>query len=153
MHVVVMESLEEYLAGTLEPAALIEIEAHLSACETCRHEMAGMQEVSELFGVLRVEQPVAPAPGFYAKVMREVGERHAVPSFAGLFALDFAFGRRMAFASLLTLAALGSYLVTYESAIPTGPSPEAVMAQQDSPTYDTARGQENMLATLTAYEP
>ena len=153
MHGVVMESLEEYLSGTLMPAALQAVEAHLSSCQTCRHEVAGMQEVSECFDVFRVAESVAPPPAFYAKVMREVGQRQAVPSFAGFFALDFAFGRRLVFASLLTLAALGSYLVTYESGYPGGLSPETVMAQQDNPAYENARGQENMLATLTNYEP
>jgi anti-sigma factor RsiW len=153
MHAVVMDSLEEYLSGTLRPAGLRDIEAHLSNCEMCRREVAGMQQVSQWFGALRAEEAVAPAPGFYARVMRQVGDRHAVPSFAGFFALNFAFGRRLAFASLLTLAALGSYLVSHESEYPTGLSPEAVMAQQDSPAYDSARAQENMLATLTTYEP
>lgn len=153
MHAVVMESLEEYLSGTLKPAALRDIEAHLSSCERCRQEVAGMQEVSQWFGALKAEEALTPAPGFYAKVMREVGNRQAVPSFAGFFALDFAFGRRLVFASLLTLAALGSYLVSYESEYPTGLSPEAVMAQQDAPAYDTAQAQENMLATMTTYEP
>jgi len=157
MHAVVMDSLEEYLSGTLLPAQLREIEAHLNICEMCRQEVAGMQEVSQWFGALKSDPELAeeltPAPGFYAKVMREVGNRQTVPSFAGLFALNFAFGRRLALASLLTLAALGSFLVSYESDIPSGPSPEAVMAQQDSPAYENARAQENMLATLTAYEP
>jgi len=100
MHAVVMESLEEYLSGTLTPAALRSVEAHLSSCEACRQEVAGMQEISECFDVFRVAEPVAPPPAFYAKVMREVGQRHAVPSFAGFFALDFAFGRRLVFAPL-----------------------------------------------------
>ena len=153
MHAVVMESLEEYLSGTLTPAGLRAIEAHLGSCEACRQEVAAMQEVSDCFGVFRVPEPVAPPPGFYARVMREVGQRQAVPSFAGFFALDFAFGRRLVFASLLTLAALGSYLVQYESGYPSGLSPEIVMAQQDNPAYENARSQENMLATLTDYEP
>jgi anti-sigma factor RsiW len=152
MHAVVMESLEEYLSGTLKPAALRDIEAHLDTCEACRHEVAGMQEVSQWFSVLKPEGELAPAPGFYARVMRQVGDRHAVPSFAGFFALDFAFGRRLVFASLLTLAVLGGYLVSYESEDPTGLSPETVMAQQDSPAYDNTRAQENMLATMTSYE-
>jgi anti-sigma factor RsiW len=152
MHAVLMESLEEYLSGTLKPAALRDIEAHLNSCETCRREVAGMQQVSEWFGALKAEEDLAPAPGFYAKVMREVGQRQAVPSFAGLFALDFAFGRRLVFASLLMLAVLGSYLVSYESDYPTGLSPDTVMAQQDSPAYENAKAQENMLATMTAYE-
>jgi len=153
MHAVVMESLEEYLSGTLTPAALRAVEAHLSSCEQCRQEVAGMQEVSECFDVFRVVEPVVPPPAFYAKVMREVGQRQAVPSFAGFFALDFAFGRRLVFASLMTLAVLGTYLVSYESGYPSGLSPETVMAQQDSPAYENARSQENMLATLTNYEP
>ena len=105
MHAVVMASFEEYLSGTLKPAALREIEAHLSNCETCRREVAGMREVSQWFGALKAEEELTPAPGFYARVMREVGHRQAVPSFAGFFALNFAFGRRLVFASLLTLAA------------------------------------------------
>src|SRR5450631_1628129 len=153
MHAVVMESLEEYLSGTLSPAALQNIETHLSMCETCRLEVDGMQQVSDCFAAFRVPEAVAPPPAFYARVMREVGQRQAVPSFAGFFALDFAFGRRLVFASLLTLAALGTYLVSYESEYPTGLSPEAVMAQQDSPAYESAAAQENMLATMTTYEP
>ena len=45
MHAVVMDSLEEYLSGTLEPAVLRDIEAHLSTCELCREEIRGMQDV------------------------------------------------------------------------------------------------------------
>jgi anti-sigma factor RsiW len=152
MHAVVMESLEEYLSGTLKPAVLRDIEAHLNSCEMCRQEVADMQQVSQWFGALKAPEELTPVPGFYARVMQQLGHRQAVPSFAGFFALDFAFGRRLVFASLLTLAALGSYLVSYESEYPTGPSPEAVMAQQDSPAYDNARAQDNMLATMTAYE-
>src|SRR5947207_2483134 len=131
MHAVVMESLEEYLSGALEPATHREIEAHLSTCPLCREEIQSMQDVSQLFVSLRSEEALSgetwePSPGFYAGVMRGVGERKATPSFAGLFALDFAFGRRIVFASLLTLAVLGSYLVTRESGYPGGPSPEAV---------------------------
>ena len=80
------------------------------------------------------------------------GRARAAPSFASLFALDFAFGRRVVFASLLTLAVLGSYLVTRETELPGGPSPEAVMAQQNSPAFDSAPARDNMLVTLTAYE-
>ncbi len=43
MHAVVMDSLEEYLSGTLEPAVERTIEAHLSACQACREEMRSMQ--------------------------------------------------------------------------------------------------------------
>ena len=117
MHAVVMENLEEYLAGTLEPVDRREIEAHLSACENCREEMSEMQDVSQLFVSLRQEEEWQPSPGFYAGVVRRVQEPAVRPSFASLFSLDFVFGRRLAFASLVILAVLGTYLVTREAAI------------------------------------
>jgi predicted anti-sigma-YlaC factor YlaD len=36
MHAVVMESLEEFLAGALDPATQREIETHLGTCQVCR---------------------------------------------------------------------------------------------------------------------
>ena len=159
MHAVVMSSLEEYLSGTLEPARQREIEAHLNTCPVCREEIHSMQDVSQLFISLRSPDclqsrstPLEPSPGFFAGVMQEVGARRAAPFFASFFALDFALGRRVAFASLLTLAIVGSYLVTRETEFPGGPSPEAVMAQQNSPSFDSAPARDNMLVTLTAYE-
>jgi len=147
-----MESLEEYLAGVLEPAAQREIEAHLKTCKLCREEIHSMQDVSQLFGSLRSEEVVEPSPAFYAGIRQQVGRQRAAFSLAGLFALDFTFGRRLAFASLLMLAALGSYLITSEVEYQAGPLPEAVIAQQDSPSFESGRARDNMLVTLTAYE-
>jgi predicted anti-sigma-YlaC factor YlaD len=154
MHAVVMESLEEYLAGTLPPVLLRDIETHLGTCRMCREEIQGMREVSQLFGSLQTQETEAwsAAPGFYAKVMERVSQRKAAPGFANLFSLDLVFGRRLVFASLLTLAVLGGYLVSHETAIPVGPSPEAILAQQNAPAFETARAEDNMLVTLTAYE-
>ena len=152
MHAVVTASLEEYLAGALEPAAQRAVNAHLGDCQVCREEVAGMQDVSLLFGSLQSEVDLAPAPGFYAGVMRRVEARKPVPLFAGLFNLDLAFGRRLVFASLMTFAVLGSYLVAREIRYPEGPSPEAVVAQESSPAFDNSPAQDQMLVTLAAYE-
>lgn len=152
MHAVVMDSLEDYLSGTLEPAVEQVIEAHVSACDMCREEVRGLQDVSQLFVVLRPDEVVDPGRGFYANLMQRVAAQRAVPSFAGLFALDFAFGRRLVFSSLLTLAVLGSYLVSREVQYPGGSSPEAILAQQEYPAFDSAPAPDNMLVTLTAYE-
>jgi anti-sigma factor RsiW len=152
MHAVVKESVEEYLSGALEPAVERRIEAHLSACESCRKELASIENVSLLFGSLRCAEALEPPPGFYARVMERAGARKAAPSFANFFALDFAFGRRLAFGSLVTLAVLGSFLVVRESRSPVGPSPETVMAEEYSAAFDSAPAQDNMLLTLTAYE-
>ena len=72
MHAVVMESLEGYLAGTLEPAEERAIEAHLIACDSCREEIRGIQDVSQLFGSLRSEEVFESSPGFLTGVMRQV---------------------------------------------------------------------------------
>lgn len=153
MHAVVIDNLEGYLAEALEPAALREIEAHLSACPSCRGEVLEMRQACGWIAALQVEEPVEPAPGFYARVMREVGGRKPVPTFSSLFSLDLVFARRLVFASLLTLAVLGSYLVSRETHEPALLSPEVVMAQQDNPTVDSAHAHEAMLATLGSYEP
>ena len=152
MHSVVTESLEDLLAGALKPAAQRDVEAHLNACQTCRAELRSMQEVSAMFASLRQDEAFSPSPGFYAGVMERVDARQSAPTFASLFTLDFAFGRRLVFASLLTLAVLGSYLVSRESSYSPDLSPEAVMAQQDSPAFDSAPAGESMLVTLTTYE-
>ena len=153
MHAVVLDRLEEYLAGTLNPAAHRAIQAHLNTCESCREEVQGIEEIAQCFASLRAEEPVSPSPGFLAGIVRQIEGLAAVqPTFASLFSWRFAFGRRLAFASLLMLAILGSYLWIGESAYPPGPSPEAVMAQQESPAFDSGPAQDNMLVTLTAYE-
>lgn len=152
MHAVVIQSLEEYLAGFLEPAAQREIEAHLDICASCREEIRSMQEVSQMFLTLRSEEVLDASPGFVAGVMQCVDDLKPAPSWPSLFSLDLAFARRMVFASLLMLAVLGSYLVSREASYTAGVSPEAVMAQQESPSFDNAPAQDNMLVTLTAYE-
>jgi anti-sigma factor RsiW len=152
MHAVVMDSLEDYLSGTLEPVDERHVEAHLSTCGTCREEIASLQDVSHLFGAFRPEEGLDPAPGFTAGVMQHIAGLKPAPTFASLFTLDFAFGRRLVFASLMVLAILGGFLATHEAQSPMGPSPEAIMAQQESPAFDSAAAQDNMLVTLTAYE-
>ena len=152
MHAVVMDSLEDYLSGTLKPADWQAVDTHLSTCQACREEIHGIEDVSQLFVSLKSEEILEPSPGFCAGVMRRVEEQATVPSLAGMFSLDFAFGRRLVFASLLTLAVLGSYLVSRETDYPVGQSPEAILAQEDSPAFSSGPAQDNMLVTLTAYE-
>jgi anti-sigma factor RsiW len=157
MHAAVLDRLEEYLSGTLNPAATREFEAHLNTCEVCREEVHSMREISECFTSLRPEESLCPSPGFYAggfyaRVMEQVDRQAAAPTFTSLFSWRFAFGRGMAFASLTMLAILGSYLWVRETAYQPVPFPEAVIAQQESPAFDSGPAQDNMLVTLTAYE-
>ena len=91
-------------------------------------------------------------PAFAPPCCRTLQNLKPAPTFAGLFALDFAFGRRLVFASLLMLAILGGFIATREARYAVGPSPDAIMAQQESPAFDSAAAPDNMLVTLTAYE-
>jgi anti-sigma factor RsiW len=145
MHQVILDRLEGYLSGA--PGGR-EFTAHLGTCEECRTQVREMQEVSSAFRALRATEEVAPAAGFYARVAERL-ESARPGSLWRLVWLDPAFGRRVAFASLLTLAILGSYLITRETDYSAGPSrPEVIMAQQgpgDNPDM--------MLATLASYEP
>ena len=151
MHAVLKDRIERYLAGSLGPAELRELEAHLGACASCSEAAAGFRRVSLAFGSLRSDEQWQPAPGFYAGVIRRLEERRASSWFAGAFSMDFAFARRVALTSAMTLALFGGYLMSRETADPYGPLPVAMMAEQDSPQFDSAPGPEAMLATLTAY--
>lgn len=148
MHQVIVDDLEEYLSGALPAGPRRQFEAHLETCEECRREATSMVEISGYFEPLRPGEALEPASGFYARVMQQVRTHEPALSFWSLFSLDPGFGRRIAFASLLTLAVLGGFLVSRESDYGTGPpSPETVMAEQGS----SDRG--SMLVTLASYEP
>jgi anti-sigma factor RsiW len=147
MHAVIIDHLEEYLSGRMPHSALDRFQGHLATCGECRREVGEIQESTSLLRALKPAGAVEPAPSFVAQVMQTVAER-PVPSFWTVFE-DFAFGRRVVFASLLTLAVLGTVLVSREQAYAPNPTtPEAVMADAaGSPNAD------QMLATLANYEP
>jgi anti-sigma factor RsiW len=146
MHQVIVESLEEYIGSALAPAAQRDFESHLETCAECRREVNSMMEMSGLFESLRPSETLEAPAGFCARVMVQVSSQR-VPSFWSVFSLDAAFGRRVVFASLLTLAVLGSFLVSRETGYFPQPSGlEAVMADQST-------NRDAMLVTLTSYEP
>ena len=145
MHQVILNRLEEYLAGS--PSSR-EFTAHLESCSECRSEIGEMQDISSALQVLRVTEEIQPAAGFYARVSRLV-EQQRPRSLASFFWMDPVFGKRVAFAALTTLAVLGSYLITGETQYSSGPpDAQAIMAQQ-APAHDP----DVMLTTLASYEP
>jgi len=145
MHQVILDRLEEHLSGSL---GLREFTAHLETCAECRAEVREMQELSSAFVALRATEQVMPQPGFYARLTELLEGQKARPIW-GLFRLDPAFGKRVAFASLMTLTILGSFLITRETEYSAGPpTPEMIMAQQAP-----AENPDSMLATLVTFEP
>jgi anti-sigma factor RsiW len=147
MHAVIFDDLEQYLSGQLPSRALDRFQAHLASCVGCRREVDDLQESSALLASLKPGEAVDPPPSFVAQVMQTVAEGPA-PTFWSSFS-DFAFGRRLVLAALLTLAVLGTVLVSREQSYAPNPTtPEAVMADAaGSPNAD------QMLVTLANYEP
>jgi len=147
MHAVIIHDLEAYLSCSLSPLALKRFDAHLETCGSCRSEIDGMREATGLLVSLKSDEVVDPPPSFVARVMQDIAGRPA-PSFWNVFG-DFSFGRRVVFTSLITMAVLGTVLVSREEAYqPAPPTPEAVMAADTgSPDAD------QMLVTLANYEP
>ena len=147
MHAVIIDDLEEFLSGALPQAELDRFQAHLETCATCRREVGEVRQSSGLLAALKSDGTIEPPPGFVAQVMQNVAQR-PVLSFWSAFT-DFAIGRRVVFASLLTLAVLGTVLVSREEAYaPEPPTPAAVMA-----TETQSPNESQMLVTLASYEP
>lgn len=148
MHGVIEEGLEDYLRGS----ANREVLSHLANCEGCRKEVGQIEELSALFGALRNEIDIAPSLGFSQRVMRRVQEDKG-RSFWNVFSVDPGFARKIALASLLSLAALGSYLATApaDSSMVPGGAPEAVLASHDVNSPDVQQHQDGMLVTLATY--
>jgi anti-sigma factor RsiW len=155
MHDVVVNELEEHLAGTASP----EFHAHIAACPACRTEVGSIAEVSQSLAELRSdpETAAAPSPYFYTRVAASIVDRQNTDHW-GLLAPGAAFFRRVAFASLVVLACLGSYLVMREgdvSGMPftRGTDAAAVIAQHDVTADHAASSDRNlMLVTLASYD-
>jgi predicted anti-sigma-YlaC factor YlaD len=154
MHHTIQDGLEDFLAGTAGNNDRARIEAHLADCAECRQEVALMREMSELFSSLRSPEPPVPAPGFYARVSNLIDQQQPESSWA--FFLEPVFGKRLALASLLLLATLGTVLMTRETEeYAFGPSPEMILAvEHDAPMVESgpAMDRDQMLFTLASHK-
>jgi predicted anti-sigma-YlaC factor YlaD len=147
MHSLIEDGLEDFLAGATGRER-VRIEEHLKECAECRKEVNAMKEMSALFKTLRCDDPPIPDPGFYARVTNRIERDRPVSFWSGI--LEPVFGRRMALASLLVLATLGTVLISRETAeYATGPSPEMVMAVEKDAPVSIDRDQ--MLYTLVSH--
>jgi len=159
MHDIVVEELEKHLnGGGIYRTASKAFYAHLETCAECRAEVTQMDDVSAMLRELRSEPEYAresapePSLGFYNRVRYSIVEKQQREAW-GLFSPGAVFFRRIAFASLLLLAGLGSFLVTRESApAVTGTDAAAIMAQHDPSVVHTDKSdRDRMLVTLATY--
>ena len=109
MHKIVIQDLEKYLEGRTTPA----VREHLASCAGCRQEAETLADVSSAIRFLRPAEHdvMEPRGGFYGRVAMGIVEQERASGW-GMFGPGVAFFRKVAFASLLMLAALGGYLLT-----------------------------------------
>jgi anti-sigma factor RsiW len=171
MHDIVVDELETHLSGRgVYKNASRDFYAHLDACADCRAEVAAMDDLSLLLRELRFNSENAenaaaenaafpqacpqpfpqPSLGFYNRVRYRIVEKQQREAW-GLFSPGAAFFRRVAFASLLLLACLGSFLVTRESSF-SGTDAASIMAQHDPvAAHSESSDRDRMLVTLATY--
>ena len=152
--------LEGYLVGSLTAEREAEFERALeSAGAATQRQVAAMARHARLIRqALRAEE-MAPAPGFYARVIGRIeAQRQAAVTFWDLF-LEPYFFKRLALAALtlLTLLSATMFLTpsAHEEALAEAPVIE--MASEPEPIHvmDTANQESNrdvILATLATYE-
>jgi anti-sigma factor RsiW len=128
MHRPIKERLEDFLRGTCDRELLREFEAHLEACEPCFQEVQEMRAQALAVRALRGSESMAPAPGFYARVMARIEAQPKPTVWSQL--LDPLFGRRLVYATATLLVLFGTYLVSTENAEPLFASsgPEVMLA-------------------------
>jgi hypothetical protein len=111
MHQLIRKNLEEYLKHSVSEIPA-EFHRHLGECRDCASELRGLEAQSHLLRSLRGSQDAEPRAGFYARVMGRI-EAQQPFSIWSVF-LDRKFGFRLAVASGMLAALLGTYLVTSE---------------------------------------
>lgn len=153
MHQPIREKLEDYLSG-MDDASRSEFEEMLAEDDSSRREVAEMRRQSELLQVLRAEEEIEPAPGFYARVMGRIESERPL-SVWDLF-LEPVFAKRLAYVSLAMLLALASLTVSaIRQPEVAATSPEVILGEQPvSPALgrDQQRDRSVILVNLATYQ-
>ena len=152
MHDEILNELEGYLSGDPVSGSFTR---HLQVCPPCAREVSEMEQISLSLHSLRIEETeaVTPSLGFYAKVSRTIEAEQRSPLW-GVFAPDLQFFRKVAFASLMLLAVLGSYLVSRESdlADPQAAVQATLTEHNSSVPHESPADRQHILVTLAAFE-
>jgi predicted anti-sigma-YlaC factor YlaD len=155
LHDIVVDELERHLSGHASRA----FHDHLDQCPGCRAEVAAMTEFSKLMQEFRATPETATQPplGFYNRVANRIVEKQRHEAW-GLFSPGAAFFRRIAFASLLLLAGLGSFLVTRETSyvasapmVSSGSGPAVAIEHDLSDDHAPSADRDRMFVTLATF--
>jgi anti-sigma factor RsiW len=151
--------LEDYLSGNLSRTRKADLEAHLARHPEAAEQLEQFRLTSSWLVELRAPEgePQGPEAGFYARVLQRIDREQVEPFWA--FFLQPMVVRRLAFGSLVWLALVGSYVVSFSN-----PSEEigrrlaeAVLTDQPASDYYRVRlgnnleqNRDSMLAVVVA---
>ena len=154
------EHLEDFLGGRLTERKRLEFEARLERDPAAAKEVALHRRTADLFAALRLDEddPIEPAPGFYARVNQAIEEEKEVP-FWMVFLQPFMV-RRLAFASLMWLLMLGSVTVLNDNRTERNTHLAEIILNEQPPTEhyfvrlgtDLERNRATMLSVMMAGE-
>ncbi len=152
MHRIVVDEFDRHLAGNASQAFY----DHLVVCPNCRAQVAELGNLSPFFAELKPQEPppaglpAEPPPGFYNRVAFRIVEQQQSQAW-GLFLAGPAFFRRVAFAALLLLGALGTVLITRETSAG-DTDVAAIIAERDVNRVEVQGADRNrLLVTLANY--
>lgn len=109
------DNLEDYLSGNLSRTRKAGLEAHLARHPEAAEQLEAFRRTSLMFADLRAPEgePEGPEAGFYARVLQCIDRQQEEPFWA--FFLQPLFVRRLAFGSLMWLALIGVYVVSFSN--------------------------------------
>jgi anti-sigma factor RsiW len=130
--------LEDYLSGTLSRARKAQLESHLARHPAATEELEAFRRTSALLTELRAPEDLpGPEPGFYARILQRIDQHQEEPFWA--FFLQPLFVRRLAFGSLMWLALVGAYVVSFSNTSPDTSQQLAADVLTDQPITDYYR--------------
>ncbi len=151
----VKDNLETYLSGELDERQKAEWDAHLAAHPAAARQVALHEETASMLRELRPpEDDWSGAPGFYDRLAERIEEQRRIP-FWSVF-LQPPFGRRLAFASLMWLALLGSFFAFTDPVDSQKHVAEAFLVERPSAVFEVRLGADlnenrsSMLASLVS---
>jgi predicted anti-sigma-YlaC factor YlaD len=152
MHRPIEDRLETYLHGG--PGDLSEFHRHLADCSECRDEVGRMQDQARTLRTLRPSEEVAPAAGFYARVMDRIQARKSASVWWAF--VDPVFSRRIAYATLALMVLLGLSMMSTDPLMELNESsPEVLLTEEIvAPRVvfdDMDEGRAQLLGTLASF--
>lgn len=133
------DNLEDYLRGTLDSGALAEFERSLQSDPAARALVKQFADHSRMIqDALRPPADLAPAAGFYARVLDRIEQQRSNSIWS--FLLEPQFFRRLALASATLLVLLGISIFASNP-------PEEAMLAQSQPEVEMAREPEPLPVT------